>query len=65
MAYKETGDPLIRMTQEQIAWQVNSVRETVGRMLKRFSQDGMLQISRNSVQLTNIGKLEKIANKKR
>lgn len=63
--YKETGDPLIRMTQEQIAWQVNSVRETVGRMLKRFSQDGMLQISRNSVQLTNIGKLEKIANKKR
>ena len=63
--YKETGDPEIRMTQEQMAWQVNSVRETVGRMLKRFSDEKMLRIARSSVLLTDIGKLEKIAKKKR
>ena len=63
--YKETGDPEIRMTQEQMAWQVNSVRETVGRMLKRFSDEKILRIARSSVLLTDIGKLEKIAKKKR
>jgi len=64
-AYEKTGDPEIRMTQEQIAWQINSVRETVGRMLKRFAGEKMLTISRSSILLTDIRKLEKIASRKR
>lgn len=63
--YDKTGDPEIRMTQEQIAWQINSVRETVGRMLKRFAGEKMLTISRNSILLTDIRKLEDIANRRR
>ncbi len=64
-AYEKTGDPEIRMTQEQIAWQINSVRETVGRMLKRFAGEKMLTISRSSILLTDIRKLEIIASRKR
>ena len=63
--YDKTGDPEIRMTQEQIAWQINSVRETVGRMLKRFAGEKILTISRNSILLTDIRKLEDIASRRR
>ena len=38
--YEKTGIRDIRMTQEELARQVNSVRETVGRMLKRFAGEG-------------------------
>ena len=59
--YRRTGNPEIRMTQEQLALHVNSVRETVGRMLKRFTEEGMIGIRRGSILLADIGKLEKMA----
>ena len=59
--YKKTGDTEIRLTQEQLAGQVNSVRETVGRMLKRFAGEGMIEIHRGGVMLKNLKKLEETA----
>ena len=56
--YRKNGDREIRMTQEQLAGQVNSVRETVGRMMKRFAAEGMLEIHRGSVVLKDLKKLE-------
>ena len=59
--YRKKGNPEIRMTQEQLAAHINSVRETVGRMLKRFAEEGMIENRRGSILLTDIQKLEKIS----
>ena len=59
--YRETKNHEIRMTQEQLALQVNSVRETVGRMLKRFAESGMIENRRGSILLTDLPKLEETA----
>jgi len=61
--YRKKGNPEIRMTQEQLAAHINSVRETVGRMLKRFAEEGMIENRRGSILLTDIQKLEKYQNK--
>ena len=61
--YRNTGSREIRMTQEELARQVNSVRETVGRMLKRFVGEGMIENRRGTVVLKDLAKLEKIAKK--
>ena len=58
---RETGNSEIRITQEQLAVRVNSVRETVSRTLKRFAEDGMIEIRRGSILLKDIRKLEKTA----
>ena len=61
LMYRETGNPEILITQEQLALKINSVRETVGRTLKRFAEDGMIEIRRGTIRLKNISKLEKTA----
>ena len=61
--YRKTGVRDIRMTQEELARQVNSVRETVGRMLKRFAAEGLIENRRGTVVVKDIEKLEKIAKK--
>lgn len=61
--YRNTGSREIRMTQEELARQVNSVRETVGRMLKRFAGEGMIENRRGTVVLKDLAKLEKTAKK--
>ena len=60
-ACRETGCPEVRMTQEELAARVNSVRETVGRMLKRFAADGIIRIRRGSLLVLDMEKLEKAA----
>ena len=59
--YRETGGREIRITQEQLALQANSARETVGRTLKRFSAEGMIEIRRGSILLKDLPRLEKAA----
>ncbi|QUC66425.1 Crp/Fnr family transcriptional regulator [Aristaeella hokkaidonensis] len=61
--YEKTGIRDIRMTQEELARQVNSVRETVGRMLKRFAGEGLIENRRGTVVLKDLEKLEKTAKK--
>lgn len=58
--YEKTGSTEIKMTQEQIAGNVNSAREVVARMLKQFSADGLIEVSRGRVILKDIQSLEKI-----
>ena len=58
--YKLTGVTEIRMTQEQIAQNVNSAREVVARMLKQFALDGLIENQRGVIVLKDIGGLEKL-----
>lgn len=58
--YEKTGDNTIRMTQEAIAQEVNSTREVVARMLKKFESDGLLDLKRGIVVLKNIESLKNI-----
>ena len=60
-ACRENGSPEVRMTQEELAARVNSVRETVGRMLKRFAADGIIRIRRGGILVLDMDKLEKAA----
>ena len=48
------------MTHEEIARQINSAREVVARMLKRFSADGLVELRRGAVRLKNPEALRKI-----
>lgn len=58
--YKKTGNCEIRMTQEQIAEQVNSAREVVARMLKQFVNDGLISVQRGKILLKDAVGLERI-----
>ncbi len=58
--YDRTKNVKIRMTQEQIALQINSAREVVARMLKRFIADGLVEVGRGVIILRDIESLRKI-----
>jgi len=42
---------LIKDTQSQIALELNSSREVIGRLLKKLEQQGMVKVSRNQIEL--------------
>ena len=56
--YEKTGDEKIKMTQEDMAKEVNSAREVVARMLRQFADDGWVEINRGQITLTDIDALE-------
>lgn len=58
--YDRTNEPKIRMTQEQIAQQINSAREVVARMLRRFVSDGLVEVRRGEILLKDPERLRKI-----
>ena len=58
--YRRTGSEEICMTQEQIAQYVNSAREVVARMLRRFAAEGLIENSRGMILLKDIPALEKL-----
>lgn len=58
--YDRTNDPRIRMTQEQIAQQINSAREVVARMLRRFQSEGLVEPGRGVILLRDVEGLRKI-----
>lgn len=60
--YTESNSHEIHMTHEEIARQVNSVREVVARMLKRFEADSLVELKRGCVKLIDIEKLKKYKN---
>ena len=47
----KTGSDTIRMTHEQIAKYTGSAREVVSRMLKYFSSEGLVKLSRGGVSI--------------
>lgn len=58
--YEQNGKSEIHMTHEQIAQRVNSAREVVARMLKRFSSEGLIEMKRGTIQITDFVKLEEL-----
>lgn len=51
----------IHMTHEQIARQLGTAREVVSRMLKYFSNEGVLQLKRGGLEITDIKKLKHLS----
>lgn len=58
--YERTGKRELHMTHEQIAQHVNSAREVVARMLKRFAADGLVEITRGCIFLKDPDGLREI-----
>ena len=48
---ERTGSDTIRMTHGQIAQHISSAREAVARMLKSFSEDGLVELKRGAITL--------------
>ena len=55
-----TGSDAIRMTHEQIALHISSAREAVARMLKSFSEDGLVELRRGAITLRNADGLHRL-----
>ena len=55
------GNDTINMTHEQISHHIGTAREVVTRMLKHFSNDGWLEVTRKGIRITDIKKLRDIA----
>lgn len=58
----KNGSLTIRMTHEQIARYLGSAREVVSRMLKYFSSEGYVSLSRGGITITDEKRLRKILN---
>ena len=58
---EKTGSDTITLTQETIAVEINTAREVVARMLKRFSSDGLISSKRGIITLTDTESLRMIA----
>ena len=55
------GRETIHATHEQLAKDTGAVRETVTRMLRHFSEDGMVKLGRGTVTITDRDKMKKLA----
>jgi len=50
---EDSGSPDLRMTQEEIVRDVNSAREVVARMLRHFSSEGLVRVTRGHILITD------------
>ena len=57
---ERTGSDTIRMTHEQIAQHISSAREAVARMLKNFSEDGLVELKRGAITLRDTDGLNRL-----
>lgn len=55
---EKSGSMEIKMTQEEIAVEVNTAREVVARMLKQFSTDKLVELKRGKIVIKNPGALK-------
>ena len=53
----KTGGDTVHLTHEQIAKYMGSAREVVTRMLKYFSSEGIVELSRGGIKLIDISRL--------
>ena len=54
------GTSHLKLTHETIANHLGSHREVITRMLRYFQNEGMVQLSRSSIEITNAKKLEEL-----
>jgi len=57
---EKTGSTDLKLTQEEIARDINSAREVVARMLRRFAEDELVEVKRGHILIKDIQKLKKI-----
>ena len=55
------GSATIRRTHEELARDLGSAREVVTRMLRRFADEGLVELSRGAVTVQDLPALERIA----
>lgn len=53
----------LKITHEIIGNHLGTAREVVTRMLRYFQSEGMVKLSRGTVELTDMDKLEKVSNR--
>lgn len=56
----KTKDDTIHLTHEQVARDVGTAREVVSRMLKYFSSEGIVELSRGGIKIIDKSKLRKL-----
>ncbi|SFB29123.1 CRP/FNR family transcriptional regulator, anaerobic regulatory protein [Acetitomaculum ruminis DSM 5522] len=56
--YKKTKNKEIKMTQEEIAFEINTAREVVARILKQFAFENLVELKRGKIILKDIDKLK-------
>ena len=54
------GDGRLQITHEQIARHLGTAREVVTRMLRYFQSEGLVKLSRGTVEITDADKLEQL-----
>lgn len=59
-ACRRTGGTVLKLTHEEIARDLGSAREVVTRMLRRFSEEGLVRLSRGSVAVLDLAGLERL-----
>lgn len=59
--YEKSGSDTLNITQENIAVEINTAREVVARMLKRFASEGYIHNQRGKIVLINLDALEEIS----
>ena len=57
---ERTNSNTVRMTHEQIARNISSAREAVARMLKQFTQDGLVELKRGEIILKDTDGLKRL-----
>ena len=57
---ERVGSDTIRMTHEQIALHISSAREAVARILKQFSEEGLVELKRGAIILCDREALAKL-----
>ena len=57
---ERTNSNTVRMTHEQIARNISSAREAVARMLKQFTQDGLVELKRGEIIIKDTDGLRRL-----
>ena len=57
----QTGSATLHMTHEQIARYMGTAREVVSRLVKYFSQEGLISTARGCLQINNVAALQRLA----
>ena len=53
--------PCLKLTHEKIANHMGTAREVVTRMLRYFQSEGMVTLTRGSIELTDLQKLQQLS----
>ena len=61
----EKDGPVLKLTHDQIARYMGSAREVVSRMLRYFTSEGIVRVSRGTVEVTDKKKLRSLAGREK